>query len=267
LYWYASRWYSASLGRFVSPDTIIPQPGNPQAWDRYSYVNSNPVRYTDPSGHKACEWDENGNCIRDPDWQPGIDKSIVSNTEILLSFDSKAIAEKAIPFSTEELRNWAMNLDHVALGIDSFAELIVLGFVVVGMIGGTTFEGNPVTGIPSGSGAGWIIGETNPVVQGLVTAGNISATLASTSSILGDLKAGDSRLQLQVSQATNTISLNGNVSISSSSLASGYLTTLGWAVRVVEGSLLVQGIAVAFDHGVVPTRNFSFSFNLQLPKR
>ena len=110
-----------------------------------------------------------------------------------------------------------MNLDHVALGIDSFAELIVLGFVVVGMIGGTTFEGNPVTGIPSGSGAGWIIGETNPVVQGLVTAGNISATLASTSSILGDLKAGDSRLQLQVSQATNTISLNGNVSISSSS--------------------------------------------------
>jgi len=51
LYWYASRWYSASLSRFVSPDSIIPQPGNPQAWDRYSYVFSNPVRYTDPSGH------------------------------------------------------------------------------------------------------------------------------------------------------------------------------------------------------------------------
>jgi len=55
LYWYASRWYSASLGRFVSPDTIIPQPGNPQAWDRYSYVNSNPVRYSDPSGHMAVQ--------------------------------------------------------------------------------------------------------------------------------------------------------------------------------------------------------------------
>jgi len=50
LYWYASRWYSPGLGRFVSPDTIIPQPGNPQAWDRYGYVYSNPVRYTDPSG-------------------------------------------------------------------------------------------------------------------------------------------------------------------------------------------------------------------------
>ena len=50
LYWYASRWYRPGLGRFVSPDTIIPQPGNPQAWDRYGYVYSNPVRYTDPSG-------------------------------------------------------------------------------------------------------------------------------------------------------------------------------------------------------------------------
>jgi len=30
---------------------IIPQPGSPLAWDRYSYVNSNPVKYTDPSGH------------------------------------------------------------------------------------------------------------------------------------------------------------------------------------------------------------------------
>jgi len=66
LYWYASRWYSASLGRFVSPDTIIPQPGNPQAWDRYSYVFSNPVRNVDPSGHKACDnRNESGNCLTD----------------------------------------------------------------------------------------------------------------------------------------------------------------------------------------------------------
>jgi len=51
LYWYASRWYSPGLGRFVSPDTIIPQPGNPQAWDRYSYGYNNPISFIDPSGH------------------------------------------------------------------------------------------------------------------------------------------------------------------------------------------------------------------------
>ena len=48
---YTARYYSSTLGRFISPDSIIPQPGSPLAWDRYSYVNSNPVRYTDPSGH------------------------------------------------------------------------------------------------------------------------------------------------------------------------------------------------------------------------
>jgi len=53
LYWYNSRWYSPGLGRFVSPDSIIPQPGIPMAWDRYSYTYNNPVRYTDPSGHFA----------------------------------------------------------------------------------------------------------------------------------------------------------------------------------------------------------------------
>ncbi len=32
----------------------MPQPGNVLVWDRYAYVNNNPVRYTDPSGHVAC---------------------------------------------------------------------------------------------------------------------------------------------------------------------------------------------------------------------
>ena len=38
------------LGRFISPDTIVPEPGNPQALNRYSYVLNNPLRYTDPTG-------------------------------------------------------------------------------------------------------------------------------------------------------------------------------------------------------------------------
>ena len=51
LYWYASRAYDPEIGRFVSPDPIVPTPGNPQALNRYSYVYNNPLRYTDPSGH------------------------------------------------------------------------------------------------------------------------------------------------------------------------------------------------------------------------
>ncbi|RMD62918.1 RHS repeat-associated core domain-containing protein, partial [Candidatus Parcubacteria bacterium] len=51
LYDYNARYYDPAIGRFIQPDTIVPEPANPQALNRYAYVNNNPVRYTDPSGH------------------------------------------------------------------------------------------------------------------------------------------------------------------------------------------------------------------------
>jgi RHS repeat-associated protein len=50
LYDYRARFYDSTLGRFLQPDPIVPEPGNPQALNRYAYVYSNPLRYTDPSG-------------------------------------------------------------------------------------------------------------------------------------------------------------------------------------------------------------------------
>jgi len=55
LYFYQSRFYDAALGRFTSPDSIIPQSQGVQAWDRYAFVNNNPLRYTDPTGHMCRE--------------------------------------------------------------------------------------------------------------------------------------------------------------------------------------------------------------------
>jgi RHS repeat-associated protein len=59
---YNARYYSSYLGRFISPDDIIPDPYNSLDWDRYQYVRSNPVKNNDPSGH--CSVDEvlGGNC-------------------------------------------------------------------------------------------------------------------------------------------------------------------------------------------------------------
>jgi len=53
IYHYGARFYSPKLGRFLSPDTMIPGMANPQAWNRYSYVYNNPVLYNDPTGHFA----------------------------------------------------------------------------------------------------------------------------------------------------------------------------------------------------------------------
>jgi hypothetical protein len=46
-----ARYYDPVLGRFIQADTIVPEPGTPQALNRYAYVYGNPLYHTDPSGH------------------------------------------------------------------------------------------------------------------------------------------------------------------------------------------------------------------------
>jgi len=51
LYFYGARYYDATLGRFISADTIVPNPRDPQELNRYTYALNNPLIYTDPTGH------------------------------------------------------------------------------------------------------------------------------------------------------------------------------------------------------------------------
>jgi RHS repeat-associated protein len=63
LMFYNARWYDPYLNHFTQPDSIVPDQYNSQDYDRYSYARSNPLRYTDPSGHYSCDYeDDNGNC-------------------------------------------------------------------------------------------------------------------------------------------------------------------------------------------------------------
>gem|GEM_PF-5864606 len=52
LIYFGARYYDPKLGRFISPDTIVPYPKDPQSFNRYSYARNNPVNVIDPSGHK-----------------------------------------------------------------------------------------------------------------------------------------------------------------------------------------------------------------------
>jgi RHS repeat-associated protein len=60
LYFYGARYYDPVIGRFVSPDSFMLSPSNPQGLNRYTYVFNNPFRYTDPTGN----------------WPPWLDKVI-----------------------------------------------------------------------------------------------------------------------------------------------------------------------------------------------
>ncbi len=50
LYDYNARFYSTTLGRFVSADSIVPGTTT-TGFNRYAYANNNPLLYVDPSGH------------------------------------------------------------------------------------------------------------------------------------------------------------------------------------------------------------------------
>jgi len=69
LMYYGSRYYDPALGRLLSPDTIVPEPGNPQALNRYAYVYNNPLRYTDPSGHEGCAPEDQACWVNEWNWK------------------------------------------------------------------------------------------------------------------------------------------------------------------------------------------------------
>jgi RHS repeat-associated protein len=48
-----ARFFMPGIGRFASADTIVPDPTNPQQYNRYSYTLNNPLCYSDPTGHSC----------------------------------------------------------------------------------------------------------------------------------------------------------------------------------------------------------------------
>jgi RHS repeat-associated protein len=51
IYHYGARFYDPLLMRFIQPDTLIPNPADPQMLNRYSYAGNSPLNYSDPSGY------------------------------------------------------------------------------------------------------------------------------------------------------------------------------------------------------------------------
>ena len=55
LYYYNARYYAPYIYRMISPDTIVPDPQNPQSLNRYTYTLNSPLNYSDPTGHRPSD--------------------------------------------------------------------------------------------------------------------------------------------------------------------------------------------------------------------
>ena len=66
LYNYDARHYDPAIGRFISPDSLIPNAFDPQQLNPYAYCRNNPLIYVDPTGHASEGRDPTGGA-GDPD--------------------------------------------------------------------------------------------------------------------------------------------------------------------------------------------------------
>jgi RHS repeat-associated protein len=126
LLWYGSRHYDPELGRFTSPDSIVPLASQGvQAYDRYGYVNNNPIRYNDPTGHYACSelWDE---CDGDLKFERLLKKATSINNKVGRKDSLEAmaqIAEKAASIYGNDWDNVLRALTYIYSGDPVYGSL------------------------------------------------------------------------------------------------------------------------------------------------
>ena len=119
------------LRRFISPDTIVPDPGNPQDLNRYSYVRNNPVMYNDPTGNL-------------PGWMKSVASGVTSTVSSAVSAVSESVST-AVAVATEVATDAASvavrAVESTAQFVSDNSTAIALGLSVVSIVVGVA---NPI---------------------------------------------------------------------------------------------------------------------------
>ena len=144
LYDYNARYYSPVVERFISPDSIIPDPTSSGGFYRYRYARNNPLKYVDPSGHQECEDDEDCNPLLPP--QDPFEEPLPEWREKVAS----------------ALSYGAVGLDGVAV-VYSGVEMVVFDAVTLVVVGGEIASGGgipavaPTLGLMAGVDFSWLV--------------------------------------------------------------------------------------------------------------
>jgi len=106
---YMQARYYQLIGRFLSPDPEGPTPGNVFDFNRYSYVDNNPITHTDPTGRQCTQ------CLYSPN------DSLEHQATILQTADARALEGTAglIPVVGTVLSVYQATKDPTALNIST----------------------------------------------------------------------------------------------------------------------------------------------------
>jgi RHS repeat-associated protein len=160
LYYYGARYYDPELGRFISPDPIVPSPGDPQSLNRYSYVRNNPVKYIDPTGHSF--WSAIGNFFKNLFRRPEI-----FFATLVVGLVTGGLAWAALPATMGATMAFAIA---GAVG-GAFA-----GLTGAGMSGGNLWQGMLI-GMVGGAVGGGVYGAGGGVFAGAFAGGFVAGGL------------------------------------------------------------------------------------------
>ncbi|MFZ5883970.1 MAG: RHS repeat-associated core domain-containing protein [Chloroflexota bacterium] len=154
------RGYDPSLGRFAQADTIVPeQTQGVQAWDRYAFVNNNPVRYTDPSGH----------CIFG-----GIDTLMCAGALV-----------GTVLYTANVIRSgqeWSLKDATLAAGVGATAGLLIAGAAAAVAAGAVSAT---VGAVVAGAGTGLATGGGGYLAANIITGNDFNATDFGIASTVG----------------------------------------------------------------------------------
>jgi RHS repeat-associated protein len=166
LYHMGARFYDAALGRWISADTLVPDPANPQLFNRYSYVRNSPLFCTDPSGHGCKVEDGDEYCADDvpdellldgpPDWL----------LELLTDPNFVALLQELLPDITGGMRVegtwWIIPFAGIDANLDFVGNLSEMDGAIhltIGLQGGfgigASINTGPVFGLDETSVAEW----------------------------------------------------------------------------------------------------------------
>lgn len=76
LYDFNARFFTPVAARFISPDSIVPNPADPQSLNRYTAMANNPLKFTDPTGHMEISPKDDGACWNCAAWPPVVNRGM-----------------------------------------------------------------------------------------------------------------------------------------------------------------------------------------------